>query len=258
MNRKIKPTWRLKMTRTNKKIISKLILILSIVLIAGCRSKSFTYPEIGTLQTKEASLVPFTNKTVVVLPFNDNRPKIENLNLYFLYMIPIAPFGYGKYEYPEKATWFTSIGSFDFNPSIDVARAASTNFQNSKLFKDVIFSNTPGEYKSDYTLEGEINSLLYTGRRFSYGTSYFSYILWTLGAPMGTSFNCVSITLYLKDKNQNILWQYSSEEEDYKVQWIYKPYNDCSMYAELTNKAMKDAITNLYNKIRNNPAFLKQ
>jgi hypothetical protein len=245
------------MVRNNKKIISKLILILTAVLIAGCRSKSFIYPEIGTLQTKEASLVPFTNKTVVVLPFNDNRPKDENFNLYFLYIIPIAPFGYGKYEYPEKATWFTSISSFNFNPSIDLARAASTNFQNSKLFKDVIFSNTPGEYKSDYTLEGQINSLLYTGRRFSYGTSYLSYILWTLGAPMGTSFNCVSITFCLKDKNKNILWQYSSGKEDYIVQWMYRPYNDCGMYTELTNKAIEDAITDLYNKIRKNSDFLQ-
>lgn len=246
------------MARNNRKIISKFILVLTAVLIAGCRSKSFIYPEIGTLQTKEASLVPFTNKTVVVLPFNDNRPKDENFNLYFLYMLPIAPFGYGKYEYPEKATWFTSISSFSFNPAIDLARAASTNFQNSKLFKDVIFSNTPGEYKSDYTLEGQINSLLYTGRRFSYGTSYLSYILWTLGAPMGTSFNCVSITLYLKDKNQNILWQCSSEKEDYIVQWMYRPYADCYMYANLTNKAIEDAITDLYNKIRKNPDFLKK
>ena len=243
------------MARNNKKIILMFVLIISMGIIAGCRSKSFTYPEIGTLQTKEASLVSFTNKTDVVLPFNDNRPKIENLNLYFLYMLPIAPFGYGKYEYPEKATWFTSIDSFDFNPSIDMARAASMNFQNSKLFKDVVFSNIPGEYKSDYTLEGQINSLLYTGRRFSYGTSYFSYILWTLGAPMGTSFNCVSITLCLKDKNQNILWQYSPEKEDYIVQWMYSPYDDCSMYARLTNKAMEDAITDLYNKIRNNSSF---
>ena len=245
------------MRRNNKKFISKFILILTAVLIAGCRSKSFIYPEIGTLQTKEASLVPLTNKTVVVLPFNDNRPKAENLNLYFLYMLPIAPFGYGKYEYPEKATWFTSISSFDFNPSIDMARAASTNFQNSKLFKDVIFSNTPGEYKSDYTLEGQINSLLYTGRRFSYGTSYFSYILWTLGAPMGTSFNCVSITLCLKDKNQNVLWQYSSEKEDYTVQWMYSPYADCSMYTALTNKALENAVTDLYNKLRTNPGFIQ-
>lgn len=243
------------MAGNNKKIISTLILITFMIIIAGCRSKSFIYPEIGTLQTKEASLVPFTNKTVVVLPFNDNRPKVDNFNLYFLYMIPISPFGYGKYEYPEKATWFTSIDSFDFSPSIDMARAASTNFQNSKLFKDVFFSNALGEYKSDYTLEGKINSLLYTGRRFSYGTSYFSYILWTLGAPMGTSFNRVSITFYLKDKNQNILWQYSSEKKDYIVQWMYSPYDDCNMYARLINKVMEDAITNLYNKIRNNTQF---
>lgn len=245
------------MKLNNKKIMLKLMIVISVVIIAGCSSERFTYPEIGMLQTKETSLIPLTNKTVVVLPFNDNRPKIENFNLYFLYMIPIALFGYGKYEYPEKAMWFTSINSFDFNPSIDLARATSTNFQNSKLFKDVIFSNTPGEYKSDYTLEGQINSLIYTGRRFSYGMSYFSYILWALGAPMGTSFNCVSITLYLKDKNQNILWQYSSEKEHYKVQWMYCPYADCSMYAELTNKAIEESIMNLYNKIRNTANFLK-
>lgn len=245
------------MKANSKKIIIALIFISVIILITGCSSERFTYPEIGMLQTKEASLVPFINKTVVVLPFKDNRPKDGNLNLYFLYMIPPSPFGYGKYEYPEKATSFTSISSFDFSPCADMARATSTNFQNSRLFKDIVFSSIPGEYKSDYTLEGEINSLLYTGRRFSYMSSYISYVLWTLGAPMGTSFNRVAITLYLKDKNQNILWQYSTKKEDYKVQWMYNPYTDCSIYAKLTNKVLEDAIIDLYNNVRNNPSFIR-
>ena len=109
------------MKLNNKKIMSKLMLVVSVVIITGCSRERFTYPEIGMLQTKETSLIPLTGKTVVVLPFKDNRPKIENFNLYFLYMIPIVPFGYGKYECPETAAWFTSISSFDFNPSIDLA-----------------------------------------------------------------------------------------------------------------------------------------
>lgn len=224
--------------------------------IVSCSSEQYGYPPDGLPMT-EVSLTPFVNKTVEVLPFKDSRPIDSNSNMYGLWLVPGFPYGYGIYEYPEKAAFFTSISGFKFDPAKDLARAASTSFQLSNLFKNVIYSNAPGDYKADYTMSGEIHSTKYTGRRFSYGISFFTVVYWTLGAPLGTSYNRMSFTVFLKDKSGNIIWQYSGDKDDYTVDWMYNPYDDCSMYPELTNQILNDAVMDFYYKVRANSGILK-
>lgn len=224
-------------------------------LLNGCSSDQYGYPPYSAPMT-EVSLTPFVNKTVEVLPFKDSRPIDSNTNMYLLWLVPGFPYGYGVYERPEKAGFFTSISSYKFDPSADLARAASTSFQLSNLFKNVIYSNAPGRYDADYTMSGEILSTQYIGRRFSYCSSFLTVIYWTLGAPLGTSYNEISIIVYLKDKNGNIIWQYSGDKNDYTVDWMYNPYDDCSMYPELTNQILNEAVTDLYNKTLSNPKLL--
>lgn len=231
------------------------VLFLSIIL-SGCYSEQFGYPSDGSPMT-EVSLTPFTNKTVEVLPFKDSRPIKSNINMYPLWLVPGFPYGYGVYEHPEKADFFTSISDYKFNPTKDLARAASTSFQLSNLFKNVQYSNTPGDYKADYTMKGEIHSTQYTGRRFSYCSSFLTVIWWTLGVPLGTSYNHVAFMVYLEDKNGEIIWQYAGDREDHTVDWMYNPYDDCSMYPELTNQILNEAVMDLYNKALADPKLLK-
>jgi len=230
------------------------VLFLSIIL-SGCYSEQFGYPSDGSPMTK-AALTPFVNKTVEVLPFKDSRPADSNTNMYVLWLIPPFPYGYGVYERPEKADFFTSISDFKFDPAKDLARAASTSFQLSNIFNNVLYSNAPGDHKADYTMSGEIHSTQYTGRRFSYCSSFFTVIYWTLGAPLGTSYNRVALTVFLKDKSGNVIWQYSGDKDDYTVDWMYNPYDDCSMYPELTNQILNEAVMDLYNRALADPKLL--
>lgn len=224
--------------------------------IASCSSEQFGYPSDGSPMT-EVSLTPFVNKTVEVLPFKDSRQHDSNTNMYGLWLVPGFPYGYGIYEQPEKAGFFTSISKFKFDPAKDLARAASTSFQLSNLFTNVLYSNEPGDFKADYTMSGEIHSTQYTGRRFSYCSSFLTVIYWTLGSPLGTSYNRMAFTLFLKDKNGNVLWQYSGDKDDYTVDWMYNPYDDCSKYPLLTNQILNEAVMDLYYKVRANPGILK-
>lgn len=239
-----------------KRVFCFLSVLLLAFILSGCYSEQFGYPSDGSPMT-EVSLTPFVNKTVEVLPFKDSRPIDANTNMYLLWLIPPFPYGFGVYERPEKADFFTSISDYKFDPAKDLARATSTSFQLSNLFKNVIYSNAPGEYKADYTMSGEIHSTQYTGRRFSYCSSFLTVIYWTLGAPLGTSYNRMAFMVYLKDKSGNIIWQYSGDKDDYAVDWMYKAHDDCSMYPDLTNKILNEAVMNLYNEVRANPGMLK-
>ncbi len=224
--------------------------------VSSCTCEQFGYPANGSFMT-EVSLIPLIDKTVEVIPFQDYRAVDSNTNMYILWLIPCFPYGYGVYERPEKANFFTSISKYKFDPPADLARAASTSFQLSNLFKNVQYSNIQGEYKADYILSGKIYSTQYTGRRFSYCTSFLNTIFWTLGAPLGTSYNRMAFSVFLKNRNGDIIWQYSGDKNDYVVEWIYDSHDDCSMYPALTNQILNEAIMDLYNNSIANPNLLK-
>jgi len=239
-----------------KKIFSLWFLCLSITsLITSCSTSQYGYPPDGA-KLAQTALLPSSQKKLEVIPFIDSRLKDSNSDYFILWLIPPFPYGFGDYEQPEKADFFTSISNFKFDPSKDIARDASTSFEASNLFNQVQYSNSPGKLEADYIMSGEIHSTRYTGRRFSYCSSFLTVIWWTIGAPLGTSYNRISITLYLKDRQGNTVWQYSGDKDDYTVDWMYSPYDDCNMYPELTNAILNEAVMDMYNKALENPKLL--
>ena len=239
----------------NTKIIASALCC--ITLLASCSTPRFIYPNKDTVFQK-VSDKPLSNKKVIVLPFSDSRPAGEGEDaLFYLALIPLCPYGYTEYDYPESARTFVTIQKFIFNPTEDLGEATAITMQHSNLFKTVSFSFDT-QQNTDYFLTGEIHSLYYKGRIFRYGLSIFGEILYPLGAPVGTSLNEVSVTFKLEDKKHNVLWEYSSTKEDYMVQFLYYGAGkDCSFYSKLMNETLNEAILNLKTKINDNPELFK-
>ena len=225
------------------------------LLLNGCNSEQYGYPSEGS-QMVQTSLTPLTQKRLEVIPFKDSRPLNANSDWFFLWLVPLFPYGFGDYQRPEKADFFTSISDYKFDPSRDLARAVSSSLEQSNIFSQVQYRNSQGKFEADYLLSGEIHSTRYTGRRISYCSSFLTVIWWTLGAPLGTNYNNISFTLTLTSKAGDIVWQYTGEESDYNVDWMYDSHDDCSMYPQLTSRILNKAVMDLYRKTLENPKIL--
>ncbi len=102
------------------------VLILS-MLLAGCSMQAkFTYPLGGDIQTINPSP---PNAKIAVLPTVDKRDVKNNVGGWFLYMIPLVPWGHVTYNRPEAARLFFSIGEFQADIHEDVAKAITHQWQ---------------------------------------------------------------------------------------------------------------------------------
>lgn len=226
--------------------------VLVTVLLSGCGATAkFVYPDdIHNLTRLQAT--PVYSQTVAVLPFDDSRANSNNSGSIYLFLVPLFPYGYYDNNRPDAARSFVSIDEFNFNPSEDLAKAAAMSLRRSNLFKDAFFTFGGEKSQADYVLSGNIISTEYKGRIFSYGLTFVGPIFWLFGAPEGTSTNKLALNFTLRDKQNNLVWEYTTDKSDYIVQWIYyrKGY-DAQMYSKLMEQAMNEAILDLSNKLRN-------
>lgn len=231
--------------------IASIMSISSILFLSGCGATAkFVYPDdMRNLTRLQES--PVHNKIVAVLPFDDSRASSNDLGSLFMYMVPLWPYGVCYYNRPDAALYFMSINKFDFNPSEDLAKAAAMSLRRSNLFKDAFFTFGGEKNQADYFLSGNIISTEYKGRIFSYGLSIFGPILWTLGAPAGTSANKLTFNLILRDKQNTIIWEYTTDKSQYLIQWLYYGMGyDVQMYPKLMEQSMNEAILDMANKLR--------
>ena len=217
------------------------------IIMPGCGTTAkFIYPAQGS------KLIHFTDgpayqKKVAVTPFKDMRGDSNESSTYFLYLIPLMPFGYGTYERPDGARMFNSISQFDFNPAEDLAKAAALSLRESGLFRDAFFTFGGEKDKADFLLEGEIISTTYEGTLWTYGLSIEGPLLWILGLPLGTSKNDLILKLVVKDiATNNLVWEKTYEKSDKITQWLYSRLgHDIRGYAYMTQDVMNDAIASL-------------
>jgi len=228
------------------------------LLLASCASTAkFIYPD-KTELIPEASSIPPSVQKVAVLPFEDFRSDDNTTATMSLYYVPLCPYGYVECERPETGSRFTTVESFAFTPSEDLAKAAASSLRRSHLFSDAFFTFGGDSSNADLILEGKVLSTYYKGRMFSYGVSIYSCYLWILGAPYGTSLNRLSVQLTLKSKSGRTLWEFTSTHEDYLVQWMYaRRGQDMKFYSSLMRQTMTEAITDLSLKLKANPNLLK-
>jgi len=123
-------------TRSWKATLAYLALI---AVTSGCvTTAKFVYP--SNLQgLKEIYPEPKYHASLAVLPFEDARPDKNNAGGYFIYLIPLVPYGTATYERPDAARFFNTISEYQFNVPEDAAKAAVTSLKRSNLFKNVFF-----------------------------------------------------------------------------------------------------------------------
>jgi hypothetical protein len=227
-----------------------LLLCLATLLLGGCGTTAkFVYP------AKYQNLThlydqPKYNLTVAVLPFEDMRGDINSFGGFFLYLIPLVPYGSFKYERPDAARMFNTVSQFEFNVTEDLAKAVVVSLQRSGLFKDVFFTFGGEKANSDLIIKGKILSTDYIGKVYSYGLSVFGPGLSIIGLPAGSSYNKLSLELVLNDKKPAKIWGYNFMKEKTIVQGLYYKFGyDVKSYASLMEEGMNEAIKDMDKKL---------
>lgn len=217
---------------------------LSAILLTGCGTTAkFVYPADGR-DLIRFSDGPAYQKRVAVTPFEDMRGDKNLASTYFLYLIPLMPFGYGEYERPDAARMFNTIAEFDFDVSEDLAKAAAYSLRESGLFTDAFFTFGGDKDKAQLLLEGEMLSTTYRGTMWTYGLSVYGPLLWFFGLPAGTSNNDLTLGLKVTDLSTgNRLWEKNYEVNHKIVQGLYYRFgHDVKGYSYLMQEIMNDAV----------------
>lgn len=222
-------------------MIKKLILTLLCFLSVSCaNTKGWVYKS-GSYDIEKHSYL--SNKTVAVLPFADKRSN-ENTDAMMLYLIPLVPLGYQDFSAPESVARHANSGLWiNFNPKEDFAKAMSEELNTSKIAKEAFFANSARD--SDYYISGELLSLDYNSRLFSYGLSVYGPILWFVGFPATHVSNDLEVKLSLIDsKSKKVIFTKHYKADHYKkLGWIYSLPNDfrySEMLAELYRQFIND------------------
>lgn len=230
-----------------------------LIILPGCGTTArFVYPS-KMIDLVQISEKPVYDLKIAVQPFDDYRSDRNSSGTFWMYLVPLWPFGWVDYERPDDAAAFVSIASFDFTPSEDLAKAAAVSLRRSNLFEDAFFTYGGEKSSADLLLEGKIISTRYYGSIFGYGIPFEGPILWVFGAPAGTSLNRLALEFSLsRIKDRKKIWQYAFDREDWMVQWIYARFGyDVKLYAKLMQQAMNEAIIDLDKKLEDNPELLK-
>lgn len=231
-------------TRLKSKIFS-LLLCLFILNSCGTTAK-YIYPSKPKDLISFAGQAPKYNKKIAVLPFQELRVD-ENNQKFWLYLLPLMPYGYANYQRPDAARLFVTVNEFQFDASEDLAKSVAYSFRKSNLFEDAFFSYGGDKDKADWLLEGNIETIDYNGAIYSYGLSVYGPLLWFLGLPAGSSENIVKLSFVLKDiKTGKIIWENSYHDSDKIIQGLYYNWGrDVKGYSLIMQRIMNQVIEDI-------------
>ncbi len=226
-----------------------LLLPVLLLVVCGCAGPaSFVYsPDGESVEFKETV---FPDKTVAVSPFRDFRSELFDTDSFYLYLIPLIPYGYVQYDRPEDAEMLMTVDEFHFEPGIELAQAAAFSLNKSKLFKQAMF--VAGAIPCDYIFSGSVLSTYYMAKPFSYGLMSAGPFLWMIGLPAGTVTNRLALYFTLTDaKTGKVVWQYGYSGEKFRTVWLYANQGKgIAMYSELMAEAMNKAIKDLRRRLK--------
>ncbi len=213
-------------------------LVLMAAIASGCASqKMWVYAP----KAKPVAGGPLLDKSVAVPAFTDERPNV-NKNYVALYLIPLMPFGWQDLGAPEGVQLHVTSGLWIFKPSEDFAKATAAELANTKIFREVFFTNRPSE--GDLVLEGRILSTRYKGKLLTYCLSAYGPLLWFVGAPAGHIRNDLQIALALKDnKTGETILETNYEVSLVRWAWLYympEDFNYDTLFAEIAKSMVAD------------------
>ena len=147
------------------------LVILSALSLASCNIQGkWTYPLDssrlfrGTVERPEL--------VVAVLPFKEERPVANQAGTFWLYLVPLVPFGFVSYERPGAARFFNTLREYDFTLDEDLAKAAARSCEISGLFKRAYFTSGGETREADYLLEASVERFHYDGKILTYGVLF--------------------------------------------------------------------------------------
>ncbi len=220
--------------------------------LSGCGTTAkFVYP------SKSENLIqlykePKYSLKVAVVPFEEKRSDYNSYSAFFLYLIPLVPYGTITYERPDTARMFNTVMEFEFNVMEDLAKAVATSLRRSGLFEDVFFTYGGEKSNADLIITGDVLSTLYIGKVYSYCLSVVGPALSIFGLPSGSCYNKLKLKLYLnKHKSKDSLWEYEFDKEITTIHGLYYKWgHDVKEYASLMEKGMNEAIKNLDSRLQ--------
>ena len=208
-------------------IFRKLLAIAALVLVASCsNTKGWIYKPNDYKQDNQYQSNIFKSKSVAVLPFSDKRSN-DNSDALMLYALPLSPLGYQNLSSPETTARHVNSGLWvNFNPKEDFAKGLVEELGKSEIFAETFFANSIKD--SQYYINGEIISMEYKGKMFSYGLSIYGPLLWYFGLPASHISNDLEIKLSLMDsKLKKEIFSKTYKADQYKkLGWIYNLPND--------------------------------
>lgn len=184
----------------------------------GCSThRGFTYPlePIGTINPNPPDI------KIAVLPAQDLRGSKNRSATMSLGLIPLVPYGWVTYQRPESATMFNTIGSFDADPTEDIAKAVADHMMQSGYVKNAFFDYGGLRDTADYVMEIDLNEATYTGKKYYYGISFLAPYLWMIGLPAGSSTVDLQVTFRLEDKDERTVWSTAYTFSESFVQGFY-------------------------------------
>jgi hypothetical protein len=137
---------------------------------------------------------------IAVKPYRDKRPN-NNRNAYYMYLLPVCPYGWMNYEIPENG-YYTTIPNH--KPTEDYSQALVDEIIASGQYKNAFKSGETD--KSEYYIEGQILSTRMNYRVFSYGLSVFGPALSLFGAPTYSYINEIKLKVdFFSSKDNKLL-----------------------------------------------------
>ena len=230
----------------------------AVLLSTSCGSVAkFDYPPKNTEDLAVVSRTPIIPCRIGILPFQDLRVNENHSGGLGLYMLPFMPYGYVEDYRPEDGHHFVTISRFECNPSIDLAKGAAQSLRRSNIFGDAFCVQHGQMATAELVMTGEIQTMAYRGRIFTYGiTPFLCWPLWLVGFPQGNSANHLRVKFAIsRPGNPRIYWEYAYDGDDWLLHWSFY-YNsgcDTEMFATLYQEALDGAMYDLRARLHRNP-----
>jgi len=216
------------------KTISQLLLILSVLMTAGCANQKAWVYRANSYPPAPGS----SGKKIAVLAYDDAREN-KNSNAVMMYMIPLMPVGWQDLSAPEGTQMHITSGMWlNYKPTEDYPKALAEDLRKTGVFADAYF--TFRKEDSDYAVTGKILSTKYKGCVISYGLSVYGPLLWLIGFPAASTSNDLSVELTLTDTKieKALLTKVYHATPRKDISWLYVMKDDFN-YAEMLAEVNK-------------------
>lgn len=225
------------------------VIVIFLAYCMGCAAKgAFLYKPI--VKPQEGFEFP---AKLAVKSFEDKRGTY-NKNFVLLYLIPLVPYGYMRYDQPEAGSMYLTHASYQIRPSEDLAKALVADIKNSGMFEEVFYTERE-KPDAELAIEGTISSTNYDGKLITYCLSVYGPLLWFFGLPAGHATNTLALDVQLVSiKDGEVIWKNSYSKELKKTIGLYYNWGEeFSGYTKMTEEFNKQIVESIKKKLANKP-----